>query len=49
MKLLLENWRDYLNETSDDRRVFNTDGGKIEVIEDSEWAGGAHSIFSFLE
>jgi len=48
MKLLLENWRDYLNEISDGRRVFSVEGGKIEVIENSKWANGAHSIFSFF-
>jgi len=48
MKLLLENWRQHLNETSDSTRVFRTDGGKIEVMENSKWAGGAHSILSFF-
>ena len=48
MKLILENWRKHLNETNNSRRVFNLDGGRIEVIENSKWAGGAHSIFSFF-
>lgn len=48
MKILMENWRKHLNETNNNRRVFNLDGGRIEVIENSKWAGGAHSIFSFF-
>ena len=53
MKLLMENWREYLKEgltapQTNNRRVFNLDGGRIEVIENSKWAGGAHSIFSFF-
>ena len=48
MKLILENWRKYIIDevkisTEDDKRIFQIDGGRITVIENSKWAGGAHS------
>jgi len=53
MKFLFENWRKYIIDevkisTEDDKRIFQIDGGRITVIENSKWAGGAHSIYDFF-
>ena len=49
MKLLLENWQEYLDENEEVvKKTFRIDGGRIVVIENSKWAGGAHSISGFF-
>jgi len=61
MKLLMENWRNYLaEEISSSKEVeqigskeitINTliaDGGKIVIWENSPYADGVHSIYSFV-
>ena len=46
MKLLLENWKKFVDE--DGKKTFQIDGARIAVIENSKWAGGAHSIYDFF-
>ena len=55
MKLLLENWQKYLAEEQSDVKIEKEDQfvtyrlpeGYITVIENSPYAGGAHSIYQF--
>ena len=46
MKLLFENWQKFIDE--DGKKTFQIDGARIAVIENSKWAGGAHSIYDFF-
>ena len=55
MKEILTEWRNFLNEQQtpveiereDGHVTYRTPDGYITVVENSPWAGGAHSIYSF--
>jgi ribosomal protein S18 acetylase RimI-like enzyme len=53
MKLLMENWRKFLIkenysvEKEDDYVIYRLPQGYIKIIENSPYAGGAHSIYGF--